>query len=79
MKYLLLSLFLTGCATRVYENGHLVMETYGDSSNFEFTKQGGSVTLRATRLNHSKPTQTAFDGTGKVITAGGAAAALFAP
>lgn len=78
MKYLLLSLFLTSCATRVYDRrtGRLVFETYGDSRNLTL---GADGSFHTDYLNHSKPTQTAFDGAGKVITAGGAAAALFAP
>ncbi len=47
----------TGCATRVYENGHLVLETYGDATGMQFST--GRTSLTVSRLNHSVPTRAA--------------------
>jgi hypothetical protein len=70
----LLAMLMIGCSTTVYKNGKPALRTYGDARNIQF--KDGTTSFSADVLNHSKPTQTAFDGVGKTITAGGAAAAV---
>ena len=77
MKYLLLILLLTGCETVVYRDGKPVLRTYSDIRGLRF--HSGDTSLEAASLVNSKPTQAAFDGVAKDLTAAGAAGSLFLP
>ena len=68
---------IMGCRTVVYLDGKPALDTYADISNLHLSAAKGRVEMSADRINHSKPTQTAFDGVAKDLTAGGAAWALF--
>jgi len=74
MRYLALLIF-TGCSTVVYRDGKPVLRTYSDIRGLRF--HSGDTSLEASSLINSKPTQAAFDGVAKDITAGGTAWALF--
>lgn len=72
---LLLSVvFLSGCATRCYEDNHLAFESY---SNIKKLHWKGRYSELSGDMINDKPTQAAFDGVAKGAASIGTSAGLF--
>jgi hypothetical protein len=61
----LVVMVLTGCATKFYHNGQLVLDTQANITGLVVTKDGE---LRADRIDHSTPTRAGGAVAGTIIT-----------
>lgn len=57
--FFVVALLLSGCATKIRDpkTGVTVFQTYADSKQIAFTKNGDDYRLEAIDLNHSLPTR----------------------
>lgn len=56
MKYLLIALSLSGCATHLnYPNGKRAVAIYSNATNIDF--EGGGIKFHADKLDNSTPTR----------------------
>lgn len=78
MKFLTLACLtlcsLSGCATRVYENGLPVLAVYSNTSHLEFHSPKGT-SLIMDNVDNSTPTRVGLDGITKAGVAIGTAIA----